>query len=368
MIFSCNAQDLNQALSTVSHSIAIRSPKPVLEGVLLECCNEGIRLTCTDLTLGIETVIPAVIQEEGRAVMPGKLFCDIIRKLPGGDCVISVNNRLQSTISCASFRMSIAGMDPIEYPELPEVKGESFKMSERVLRSMIAGTLFATAVDESRPILTGCLMEITTESMTMVALDGFRLALRKEELHGTEHNVQAVIGGKVLSDISRILTDSEEEVEICVGKSHVEFKIGATRMIARTLEGEFIRYRQILPAEWKTKTNVARRELESAIDRASLIARESKSNLVSFSIEGEQLRITSNSETSDTEEKIQVYTEGADLTIAFNVRYVTDVLKVLSDDNIVMRFNSNVSPCVICPEQGDGYLYLVLPVRVFNAQ
>ena len=180
--------------------------------------------------------------------------------------------------------------------------------------------------------------------------------------------MQAVIGGKVLSDISRILTDSEEEVEICVGKSHVEFKIGATRMIARTLEGEFIRYRQILPTEWKTKTNVARRELESAIDRASLIARESKSNLVSFSIEGEQLRITSNSETSDTEEKIQVYTEGADLTIAFNVRYVTDVLKVLSDDNIVMRFNSNVSPCVICPEQGDGYLYLVLPVRVFNAQ
>ena len=368
MIFSCDAQELNSALSVVSHSIAVRSPKPILEGVLLENCDEGLRLTCTDLSLGIETFIPAAFREEGRVVMPGKLFCEVIRKLPGGECTLSVNSRLQATVTCGAFRMSISGLDALEYPDLPEVKGDSFSMSEGRLRGMISGTLFATAVDESRPILTGCLMEMTTESVTMVALDGFRLALRRESLHGPEHNLQCVLPGKVMGELSRILSDSEEEIEIVAGGSHVLFAMGKTRIIARTLEGEYIRYRQILPAEWKTEMRIGRRELERAIDRASLIAREGRNNLVSFAIEGEQLRITSNSETSDTEEKIPVTTTGADLTIAFNVRYVTDVLKVIDDETVVMHFNSNVSPCVICPEQGEDYLYLVLPVRVFGAQ
>ena len=122
-----------------------------------------------------------------------------------------------------------------------------------------------------------------------------------------------------------------------------------------------------MPEEWQTRVTVERAELGSAIDRASLIAREGKSNLVCFKLDGETLEVSSNSETGDMEEKMQVITEGKDLTIAFNVRYITDVLKALSDDQIVMRFNSNVSPCVVCPVEGDSYLYLVLPVRVFNA-
>ena len=365
MIFSCDTADLSRALSIVGHSLAVRSPKPILEGVLMESCDEGIRLICTDLSLGIETVFPATIQDEGRVVMPGKLFCDVVRKLPGGQATLNVGERWQTTISCQTFRMTIAGLDPVEYPELPEVKGESFSMEQGKLRGMIGGTLFATAVDESRPILTGCLMEMDCESLTMVALDGFRLALRKEAVHGPDHSCQAVLGGKVLGDISKILDESEEPVTICTSRSHVEMRIGPTHIVARTLEGEFIRYRQILPTEWKTSTVVSRRELDSAIDRASLIAREAKSNLVRFHIDDEELCVTSNSETSDTEERILVRTVGASLAISFNVRYITDVLRVLSDDELVMRFNSEVSPCVICPEHGDAYLYLVLPVRVF---
>ena len=368
MIFACEAQELNAALGIVSHSIAVRSPKPILEGVLMESCEEGIRLTCTDMTLGIETVIPAEVSEEGRVVMPGKLFCDAARKLPSGRCEISVNGKWQATVSCCSFRMTIAGMDGMEYPELPEVSGERFAMQQGTLRDMIAGTLFATAVDESRPILTGCLLEISPEDIRIVALDGFRLAIRKEAVHGPDHAVQTVLGGRALTEISRILQDSEEEIGITVGKSHTEFILGGTRIVARSLEGEFIRYRQILPTEWKTQTIVDRRELESAIDRASLIAREGKNNLARFTIEGEELVITSNSETSDTEERIPADTQGSGLMIAFNVRYVTDVLKVLGTDRVLMRFNSNVSPCVIAPEEGDDYLYLVLPVRVFAAE
>lgn len=366
MRFSCDTNDLNASLSIVSRALAVRSTKPILEGILMESCEEGLRLTCTDLALGIETTIPATFEEEGRVVLPGKLLCEVVRKLPSGTAEIRISDRLQTTIRCQSSRTTITGLDPVEYPELPQVTGESFTMRQGVLRDMIGRTLFAIAVDESRPILTGCLMEIGQSEMRVVALDGFRLAMRREAVSGPEKEVSAVVGGKVLGDIAKILSDSEEEVSLVFSRSHVRLNIGSTRIVARLLEGEFIRYRQILPEEWQTRVTLSRTELASAIDRASLIAREGKSNLVCFKIDGETLDVTSNSEMGDVEEKIGVSTEGRDLTIAFNVRYLTDVLKALSDDQIVMRFNSNVSPCVVCPTEGENYLYLVLPVRVFG--
>ncbi|MDO5378326.1 MAG: DNA polymerase III subunit beta, partial [Clostridia bacterium] len=358
MRFSCHTNDLNASLSIVSRALAIRSPKPILEGILLESCDEGLRLTCTDLALGIETVIPATFEEEGRVVLPGKLLCEVVRKLPEGIVEVKIGDRLQTTIRCQTSRTTITGLDPVEYPELPQVTGESFSMQQGLLRDMIGRTLFAIAVDESRPILTGCLMEIGKREMRVVALDGFRLAMRREAISGPDQDVSAVVGGKVLGDIAKILADTEEEVNLVFSRSHVRMNIGGTRIVARLLEGEFIRYRQILPEEWQTRVTIGRAELASAIDRASLIAREGKSNLVCFKIDGETLEVTSNSETGDVEEKIGVLTEGRDLTIAFNVRYLTDVLKALSDEQIVMRFNSNVSPCVICPTEGEGYLYL----------
>ncbi|MBQ4265024.1 MAG: DNA polymerase III subunit beta [Clostridia bacterium] len=367
MRFSCDTSNLNSSLSIVSRALAVRSPKPILEGILFESCDEGLKLTCTDLALGIETIIPATFIEEGRAVLPGKLLCEIVRKLPGGACDISISDRLQATIRCASTRTTITGFDPVEYPELPQVAGASFSMPQNTLRDMIGHTLFAIAVDESRPILTGCLMEVGKEEMRVVALDGFRLAMRKENIAGPEKEVSAVVGGKVLGDIAKILNDTDEEVSMCFSRSHVQLNMGATHIVARLLEGEFIRYRQILPQEWQTRVAVRRSDLGSAIDRASLIAREGKSNLVCFKIDGDTLMVTSNSENGDMEEKIDVTTEGKDLTIAFNVRYITDVLKALNDDEVFMRFNSNVSPCVVCPTEGDSYLYLVLPVRVFNS-
>ena len=367
MRFSCDTGDLNSSLSVVSRALAVRSPKPILEGILLEACDEGLKLTCTDLALGIETIIPATFIEEGRAVLPGKLLCEIVRKLPGGMCDISISDRMQATIRCASIRTTISGFDPVEYPELPQVTGASFAMVQSTLRDMIGRTLFAIAVDESRPILTGCLMEVGKSEMRVVALDGFRLAMRKENIDGPDQDVAAVVGGKVLGDIAKILNDTDEEVSLCFSRSHVQLNMGATHIVARLLEGEFIRYRQILPQEWQTRVAVRRSDLGSAIDRASLIAREGKSNLVCFKIDGDTLDVTSNSENGDMEEKIDVTTEGKDLTIAFNVRYITDVLKALSDDEVFMRFNSNVSPCVVCPTEGDSYLYLVLPVRVFNS-
>lgn len=366
MRFSCVTNDLNIALGIVSRALAVRSTKPIFEGVLFESCEGGLRLTCTDLALGIQTVIPASFSEEGRIVLPGKLLCEVVRKLPGDRVEFSVNERFQAAIRSANARTNLAGLDPIEYPELPAVSGYSFSMPQATLRDMIARTGFAIAVDESRPILTGCLLEISREEMRVVALDGFRLAMRSEPVKGPEQDVSAVVGGRMLGDIAKILADSEEPVDLCFSRSHVRLNVGSTQIVARLLEGEFIRYRQILPQEWLTRTTIRRDALSSAIDRASLIAREGKSNLVRFRIDGDVLEIASNSELGDTQETLSVITEGKDLSISFNVRYITDVLKAVNDEEVVMRFNSNVSPCVLCPAEGEAYLYLVLPVRTFG--
>lgn len=367
MRFTCETADLNASLSIVSRALAARSPKPILEGILLESCEEGLRLTCTDLAMGIRTVIPASVEEEGRVVLPGKLLCEVARKLPEGRAEFSVNERMQTSIRCASSRTNLAGLDPVEYPELPPVSGHTFSAPQGMLKDMIGRTIFAIALDESRPILTGCLLEIDEGKLRVVALDGFRLAMREEKLDGAPKSLSAVVGGKVLGDIAKILSDGDEPVELCVSASHISLSAGATHIVARLLEGEFIHYRQILPREWQTAVTLSRADLGGAIDRASLIAREGKNNLVRFKIEGDTLEIASNSETGDTQETLSVQTEGKDLSIAFNVRYITDVLKALSDDEVLLRFNSNVSPCVVLPTEGEAYLYLVLPVRTFGA-
>ena len=221
MRFSCDTNDLNASLSIVSRALAARSPKPILEGILLESCDEGLRLICTDMAIGIETVIPATFTEEGRVVLPGKLLCEVVRKLPGGSCDVTVSERLQTTIRCASSRTTITGFDPVEYPELPQVSGHEFEMPQGVLRDMIGRTLFAIAVDESRPILTGCLLEIGQQELRVVALDGFRLTLRREPIVGPQEPVSAVVGGKILGDISKTLNESEDPVAIRVSRSHL---------------------------------------------------------------------------------------------------------------------------------------------------
>lgn len=366
MRFQCEVSELMSALNTVSRALAVRSTMPILEGILLESCTEGLRLMCTDMALSIETVIPATIEEEGRSVIPGKLFLEVIRKLPNATVSIAVSERHAATIRCLSSRTTLSGMNPMEFPELPEIEGGcQISVPQNVLRDMITKTSFAIGTDESRPILTGSLMEIEPEEIRLIALDGFRLAIRRERMQGPAGAVQAVVGGKMISDLSKVLDDSDERANLTITRTHLCAQMGATRVVTRLLEGEYIRYRQILPTDFVTRVTVRRAQLAEAIDRASLIAREGKNNLVRFKIEGDSMTLSSNAELGDVQEQIDVLTEGKDIEIAFNVRYVSDVLKVLSDETVCMRFNSNVSPCVICPQSGDEYLYLVLPVRVF---
>lgn len=368
MRFQCSGSEMSAALGIVTRALSARATSQIYEGVLLVTSPEGVRLTCTDLALGIETHIDAQVQEEGGVVLPGKLFSEIVRKLPDGSMDLSVDDRNVASIRCGGSRMNLAGMDTDEFPSLPEVENASdIEIAQNAFRDMVQRTSFAIATDETRVILTGCLLETDGNDLYIVALDGFQLALRKKTLEKEPPKLTAVVPGKVLGELAKILEDSDEPVTLHFGKSHLLADIGRTRVVARLLEGEFIRYRQILPQEWQTRIRVSRKTLENAVDRAALMARENKNNLIRMHVDDGEMLITSNAELGDVREEVPVLSEGRDLDIAFNVRYIADTLRAIEDEEIYVRFNSNVSPCLFCPVEGDAYLYLALPVRVFSA-
>lgn len=369
MRFTCTVSEMTAALSTVTRAIAARTTVQIMEGVLLATCEGQLSLTCTDVGLGIETRVPVDIKSEGKAVLPGKLLLEIVRKLPQEENLdLTIDEKNSALLRCLKSKTTLAGLPADEYPALPEVsEAQQIEMPQKALRSMIQNTTFAIATDETRPILMGCLLETNENCFTIVALDGFRLALRKFYVECALPKLSLVVPGKALNEIARILDDTEQPSLLQYGKTHLSVTIGETRVIARLMEGEFIKYSQILPTEWQTSITVEKEELMAAVDRASLMAREGKNNLIKMHIEEGTLLITSNAETGDVREEIPVDFEGRALDIAFNVRYISDTMRAIEDEHMVLRFNSNVSPCVICPTSGDHFLYLALPVRVFSA-
>lgn len=367
MRFTLNTGELAGALSTATHALSPRTTMPILEGVLLDASDEGLRITCSDGAMTISSIVPATVEEEGRIVMPGRLFVDVVRKLPNAELHFSASQNMIATIKCAGSRTTIAGKSADLFPALPEISGESsIALPQPLLRDMIQQTSFAVSSDESRKILTGCLLEIADGEARMVALDGFRLAVRIAPVNPELPRMSAVIPSKLLQELSKIVNGGEDDmVTMTFASSQLLAEVGATKVYATLLEGEYIKYRQIIPTTWKTAVKVLDREqLVLCVERASLMAKESKTNLVTLTISDSLMTITSNSEMGDVYEEIQVETEGDPLKIAFNVKYVSDVIRAIEDEEFVMHFNTGVTPCVIVPAEGTAYTYMVLPVRL----
>lgn len=372
MIIHLTAHDLLEGLNYVTRAIAARPSKPVLEGVMVETIEDAVLLTCTDGSLTIRTKIDCQVEKSGQTVMPGKILTELVRKLPDGMVNISVNDKNVAVIKCLSSRTSLSCMAPMDFPLMLSVEnGHEIALPQNAFKDMIQRVIFAIATDESRQILTGCLLEIMPSEARLIALDGFRLAMQRYTEAFTFHfpddinKVQAVIPGKVLNEMSKMLPDDDAPVKLTFDKSRLFAEFGKVSVSSVLLAGEYINYKQILPIDWKTRIKVNRNDLSNAIDRASLMAREGKNNLLKLHLTEEDMTITSNAELGDVQETLPIDIDGNGMDIAFNARYLTDVIRNISDEELSMRFNSNVSPCVICPPEGEKYTYLVLPVRVF---
>jgi DNA polymerase-3 subunit beta len=362
----CDSSQLSAAVGAVTRALAARTTMPVLEGVHVSAKSNTVKLACTDLRLGIETILPAQVVSEGEVVLPGKLFSEMARKLPEGEVEISTDGTT-ATISGRGTRTRLQALDGAEFPALPKVEhATTVMLSSATLGKLIHQSIFAAAVDESRPILTGVLVEFLPGTVRMVALDGFRLAVSNAEYTGDAKGIKAVVPATALSRVASLLGE-DETVVLEVGATHLGVTLSATKVIARLLEGEFLRYEQIIPTEWLTRINLSRAAFSTALDRASMLAREGRSNLVRLKIGEDMLVVTSNSEAGDIYEEIPITREGRDLEIAFNSRFLTDVMKYLDAEELSMSFTTAVNSSVIRAADSDAFTYLVLPVRAFSS-
>ena len=368
MKFSCEKALLQSAIATAGRAVAAKSSIPALEGILVDVTTQGLRLTGYNLETGITTLVEADVSKEGSLVLSARLFGEIVRKLP--DDVVSVSSDGYTvTITCGPTTFDIIGSDPREFPELPEVDdGNLLKVTQANLKGMISRVIFAVSDNESRPIHTGALFEVEGEELTMVAIDGYRLALRREPIAGKSGAAvfSFVVPGTALSEVEKICTDCDEVVSIVEGKRHITFQIGSTLLVARRLEGEFLNYRQTIPQNNSVSVIAETRALQSSIDRASLIINDKLKSPLRCKFEDGSLSITSKTAIGSAFDRCDITGDGKGLEIGFNNRFLMDAVKAAPADTVRMELNTPTSPCLILPLEGekDNFLYMVLPVRL----
>ncbi len=365
MRFQTTVSELTEGLAMVTRALSARTTNPILDGILIEAGEDYIQLTCSDERITIITRVKADVEETGRGVVPGKLFTEMIRRMPAGSIKIVMTANFQFKISCMSSRMNLSGQDADLYPLPGIVDGElEITLPQTMLKDMIAKTEFAIAQEDMREVLTGCFLEVRGGDATMVALDGFRLAMIKNACSEITGVLSAIIPGRAVADIGRLLKDGPEDFcNLSFERNRLHINLMGTDIYVVLVEGEYIDYRKILPTQFSTRVVADVEPMRRSVDRAALIAREGNNNLVKFRCEGGVLSIESSSEIGDVHEEMEVEQQGADIKITFNVKYMLDVMRTIEDGRLEMNFNTSITPCVINPVDNRDYLHLVLPVR-----
>lgn len=365
MKFTCDRTLLQIAVNTASKACSPRSPIPALEGILLEAGQQNLKLTGYDLKKGIYTHMEAEVEEMGSIILPARMLSDIVHSLPDGQVSLRTD-RLYTTIRCGSAEFHIVGSDPSDYPELPSIDGQTgISLPQNQLRDMIRETIFAVSDNEARPIYTGELFDLRDGVLNVVAVDGYRMAVRRETVEDMPADCSFVVPGNALSDLEKLCGDSDEPVHIHVGSKHIGFTIGDTVLIARRLEGEFLNYRKSIPDQFRVQVTADCRELQRTIERVSLIIDAKIKNPLRCTFEKDRLRILCATALGRAEDFCALEGDGEGLEIGFNNRYLLDVLKAAPTDEIQICLNSGAAPCILRPTDGtDHFTYLILPVRL----
>lgn len=370
MKFICEKGKFLLGLNAVSRSSVGRTTEPILEGILINAKKNNMILTTNDLDIGMEYVLEgADVIEEGKAVVDCRMFGDIIRKLPDDVITFSLNDKNLFVIECGGSVYKLSTMNADEFPVLPNIDVEkSISISQGALKEMIKKTIFAVSVEENRPIFTGCLIEAVGEELNVVAVDGFRLALRKLPMSANAEKFSAVVPGKYLNEIVKNLQDIDDVIKIGISKNQALFELQNCKIVSRLLEGDFLNYHNVIPNEKETRIKVNKSALQGAIERASIFsitaAEKEKKYPIKIYVSLGSIIISCTSQIGDAKEEVLVETTGKELEIGFNPKYLIDALKAVEDEEVYLDFGSSISPCIIRPIIDDKYTYMVLPVRL----
>jgi len=367
MKFTCEKSLLVNALSVASRTVAQKSAITALEGI---CVKAGMYLYLSgyNLETGITVTVPAEISEYGECVMPARLFFDIIRKLPDEMVSVSVDENFKVSIRGGISSFTITAMSAEDYPELPDVEYENaIKLPQRELRELISGTLFSTSEDKSRrPIFTGCLIEVKPESISMVAVDGYRLAMRRYfPKESTERTVKFVVPASALKEVEKILDDSDEKASFTLGRKHILFEMGGVTLVCRILEGDFGDWTQFVPKNNPILLTANRSKLMATIDRCGLLISEKIKSPVRCRFGENSADFRTITTIGEAHDVCQMSGDGRELEIGFNCRYLLDALKAVPTDEVTLELSNSLSPIVLTPCDGSGtFAYMVLPVRL----
>ena len=366
MKFTCEKSLLVSAISVASRTVAQKSAISALEGIHVKA-GMHLYLSGYNLETGITVTVPADISEHGECIMPARLFFDIIRKLPDEEVTVTVDRNYKVSIRAGIASFSITATTAEDYPELPDVEFENaIKLPQRELRDLISGTIFSVSENQARPIHTGCLIEVEPDSITMVAVDGYRLALRRYcPEQSTERTVKFVAPASALKEVEKILADTDEPASFTLGRKHILFEMGGVTLVCRILEGDFLDWRRVVPTNNPIQLVAKRTQLTASIDRVGLIISEKIKSPVrcKFSENSADFRtITTIGEAHDV---CPMAGDGKELEIGFNCKYLLEALKAVPSDEVTLELSNGLSPIVLTPCDGSRkFAYMVLPVRL----
>jgi len=366
----CKQEKLIKALNIVSRAVSPTSTLGITKGILIK--TEGdmqISLSTTDIQISITTKIESIVNEYGGVVVSARLFTDLVRKLPPGDILIATDEKNLVSIKTERSEYELQGKEEEEFPRIDsEEEGKKLKIDKEELREMIEGTAFSASTDESRGVITGVLFELKEGVLSFVALDGYRVAIKRERNDAFDkEEIKAIVPAKLMRELAKILSDTaggEEEALLDIDERRLKMFTEETQARVNLLEGEYIKYKDVLPKENKVSTVLGRGELLDAVERAAMFKSEGKNAFVRFSVGDGAVTVSSRADEGRGRETVAAEKTGEDLEIGFDARFMTDALKAIPDDMIEMQYNTSVSPCLIKPTSGDRFEYLILPVRL----
>lgn len=365
MKIMCTKRDLHDGLAAAGR-VTGRSTLPILMNFLVKTEPGGLEITGYDLEIGIRRRIPAQVQEEGAFTASSKILTDLVSAMPDSHVQCNANGSGAVTLICERSNFDLLGLPADEFPSLPEVGEDSeFRLKAGALRKMIQQVAFAASTDEARAIMTGIDLLLKGDTLTMAATDGHRLAVRHLQCEGLNRETNAIIPARALNELVRLIPQDEEaDVVVRLGRNQVQFQTDHTTLVSRLIEGQFPNFERVIPATTDKSVTMQTAELAQAVRRAAIVAREA-SNRVILKTEGERLIISAESGgVGKAREDVEVIREGDDIEIAFNAKYMLDVLNVIDSEGVRFELTGPLNPGLIRPVDGPDYLYVIMPMQI----
>lgn len=369
MKFSCNKKDLSEAINNVLPAVTTKTTLIALEGILMQCENNSLKITGYNLELGISKSVDVNSTENGNIILNATLLANIINKMPDGIVSFTTDEKLLTIIECNNVEFTILGLSAEEYPDMPSISNDKeFHITHHLLKNMISQTLFSVAQNDQNPILTGSLFDIKDSILNVVSVDGVRLALRKEKINVSE-NFNFVVPGKTLGEIVKLLSrlvfeDDDEKVKVNVSNKHISFSVNGYIIISRLLEGNFLDYETAIPKEKQTTITIETKNFLDSINRASIIINERAKSPIRCTFSQDNIKLFCETSIGKVNDSINAEINGPEVKIGFNNRFMADALKASECEKLKLEINGPVSPIKILPIDDDSFLFLVLPVRL----